>query len=91
MSTSSGSRDELDAGRAPEVVRADLQRAFLPDGTDRLQTERAGRSAAPEVGNAVAVDWGRVGAAAGRVDRGYICGAVWAQKWGVIRSGLGGC
>ena len=66
MSTSSGSIDKLDARRAPEVLRADLQRAILPDGADSLQTECGGRSAAPGVGNAVDVDCDGMGAAARR-------------------------
>ena len=49
-------RGEPDAGRAPKVLRADLQRAVLPEGTDGLQTERGGCSAVPEVENAVDVD-----------------------------------
>ena len=82
MGTSSGSRDKLDARRAPEVLRADLQRAVLPDGADSLQTERGGRSAAPEVGNAVDVDCDCVGAAARRVNRGYLRCAERAQEVG---------
>ena len=68
MGTSSGSKDKLNAGRASEVLRVDLQRAVFPDGADGLQTERRGRSTAPEVGTAVDVDCNRVGAAARRVD-----------------------
>ena len=82
MGTSSGSRDELDTGRASEVLRAGLQRAVLPDGVDRLQAEHVGRSAAPEVGNDVDVDCDRVGAAARRVDQGYLHGAERAQEVG---------
>jgi len=70
MRTSSSSRDKLDAGRAPEVLRADLDRAVLPDGCDTLETERGGSSAAPEVGNAVDVDCYRMGAATRSVDPG---------------------
>ena len=68
MGTTTGSRDKLDAGRAPGVLRTDLQWAVLPDGADSLQTERGGRSAAPEVGDAVDVDYYRVGVAVRRVD-----------------------
>ena len=67
---------------APEVLRADLRRAVLPDGADGLQTERGGRSAAPEVSNAMDVDSYCVGAAARRVDRGYFRGAERAQEVG---------
>ena len=82
MRTSSSSRDKLDAGRAAEVLRADLHRAVFPDGGDTLQTERGGGSAAPEVGNAVDVDCDRVGAAARSMDRGYFCSAERAQEVG---------
>ena len=67
---------------SPEVLRVDLHRAVLPDKVDSLQTERGGRSAAPEVGNAVDVDSNRVGPAARRVDRGYFRGAERAQEVG---------
>ena len=89
MGTSGGSRAELDAGRAPEVLRVGLQRAVLPDDADRLQTKRGGRSAVPEGDNAVDVEFDRVGAAARRVDRGYFRSV--DRAVGVIRSGLGGC
>ena len=79
MNTSSGSRDKLDAGRASGALRADRQR---PDGADGMQTERRGRSAAPEVGNAVDVDCDHAGAAARRVDRDYLRGAERAQEVG---------
>ena len=46
------------------------------------KTERGGRSAAPKVGNAVDVDFDRVGAAARRVDRGYLRGAERRQEVG---------
>ena len=61
-----------------------LERIFsgLPYGADGLQTERGGRSAAPEVGNAVDIDSDCVRAAARRVDRGYFRGAERAQEVG---------
>ena len=82
MGTSSGCRDKLDARRATEVLRVDFQQGVLPDGTDSLQTERGGRSAAPEVGDAVDIDLNCVGAAARCVDQGYLRGAGRVQEVG---------
>ena len=65
MGTSNGSRDKLGAGRSSGRI---FSGTVLPSGADRLQTERGGRSAAREVGNAVDIDCDRVGAAARRVD-----------------------